>query len=137
MTSTQLQRELERLEELAEALESRTDDLNDLIDAFSDRLEKAAVSVTAWIESKAVPGWYFGYCKVGDRWSLAARKGRGVAMVLTAAPRKLRLAAMSRSDELIKELADKSQTFLDDVEEATRITKASIGEELEDNADNH
>jgi len=129
MTADKLKEELARLQEVASALEERTDDLNDLIDALSDKLNESGVSVTAWIESEAMVGWSFGFCKVNGGWSLAARKGKGGSMPLTAAPRKLRLAAMGRADELVRALADKSEKFLGDIEEAARIT-SSIHERL-------
>lgn len=129
MTADKLKDELARLQEVALALEERTDDLNDLIDALSDRLDASGVSVTAWIESEAMSGWSFGFCKVNGEWTLAAKKGRGGPMPLTAAPRKLRLAAMGRADELVRALADKSEKFLGDIEEAARIT-SSIHESL-------
>ena len=128
MTSQQLQSEMDRLQEVAVALEARTEDLNGLIEQLAYRLDEAGVSVTAWIDSGVMPGWKFGYAKVGDEWTLAARKSRGGPLPLTNAPRKLRLAAMGRIGELIRILADKSQKFLADVEQAAKITERSIEE---------
>ena len=129
MTADQLSTELVRLQEVAAALEERTDDLNDLINALSDKLVASGVGVTAWIESQVMSGWKFGFCKVSNQWQLAAVKGSGGPMPLTGAPRKLRLAAMGRADELVRALADKSEKFLGDIEEATRITEDSMKEE--------
>lgn len=73
----------------AAKLNSKTDELNEVIGEFEEDLEKAGVGVTEWLtllldetDSKFDPhdetfsksGWELGYAKVEGKWRLAVRQ---------------------------------------------------------------
>lgn len=127
MTSESLNKELDRLASVASALAERSDDLNDLIEVLTDKIVASGVGVAAWVDSYAMTGWKFGFCRIEGEWLLAAKQGRYAPIPLIYAPRKLRMAAMRHMDELIRVLADRTAEFLQDVEASARIVEELIG----------
>lgn len=142
-----------RLEFLAKELNDKTDDLNEIFLEIEERLQKAQVGVTYWLDQRIVSrsgkrdgcysGWVIGYARIGSEWRLAAkpvavREGlydndpdcpytdvddAGEPMPLAKASRAVRVEAAEHLEELITWIAEKVSRFIRNIENAKKFTE--------------
>jgi len=85
----------------ANALNAKSDQLNDTIREFDDFLATAGVGVNVWLESITLAdGWQLGYIKLGNKWGVAVRLEDKLPMALSGAPRNVRMDAVSQFEAL-------------------------------------
>jgi len=87
---------LEQLTEASAALSRESDELNAAIEDFEERLEPAGTEV--WLLDTLL-GYQLGFSKVDGRWCVALRH-EGSVTALLKAPRKLRVEAAARFEDL-------------------------------------
>lgn len=117
---------MDKIRELATVLNKETDALNEAIQRLEDQLAEAKVGVSLWIGFKTSAGdpWELGYGKHGDDWFITVRRPEsdqypgGDPIVLTSAPRLIRVEAASHLDELLHEIKNRLETLIKSVRTA-------------------
>ena len=136
---------MKNLATLAEQLNKGTDELNTVFTQVEQQIEATKIGVSAWLddsnslidvetdeEEEEWLGWRVGYCKIADKWRLAAQRvkvrymqdGRdryadgdpiGVEdpIPLTNAPRLVRVEAAAQLDHILEAIAGRAKEFID------------------------
>lgn len=116
----------DHITEAAARLNRASDELNEAIEAFDDRLQRASIGVTVWLDDRDAAmsdGWRLGYAKLDGAWRVVARKEQGDVVALTSAPRAIRVEAVWRFERLIFALAAEVDRYAANVEAATLHAK--------------
>lgn len=105
---------LEEIAELSRRIDASTDALNETILNLNDRIAATKASATAWVSMGLLSTgiWQLGWSRVGEKWTLSAKKEGADAIALTGAPREVRFASVSFFDALLKELASSLRAML-------------------------
>ncbi len=142
---------LRRLGELSQRLNAGTDGMTQRIKDLEKTLYKMRVGVSVWLDDISSDdiescGHQIGYVKLKDKWRIVAREVRigtdggaqnlgpgNETMVLSKAPRLVRMRGVQKLDALVTALTDKVERFLAGLppaEEGSEVPDAEVAAEV-------
>jgi hypothetical protein len=115
-----VEQELMELQRAADALNEASDRLNEAIERQQAAINATKIGLSAWRKTTLVvegKPWRIGYGRIGHQMGLIAKQVTDDAddepMWLTAAPRVVRVMAISVLGDVVKALTDKADKMLE------------------------